>query len=83
MLIEMFLLRLSKASSAFCTALLVRKVRAVGSLGGDTAGQVTQTAQRDIPDHVISCAVYKVGGRGRKGDMFGVMTFVFPVNLYV
>ena len=31
-------------------------------------GQLTQTGQRGIPDHVMSCPVYKLGAVGLRGD---------------
>lgn len=35
------------------------------------AGQVIPAEQRDIPDRVTSCSVYKMGGRRRKrGDVW-------------
>lgn len=39
-------------------------------------GQVTQTDQRGISDHVTSCSVYKAGGK--KEETFGVAALVFP-----
>ena len=51
---------------------------------GTQTGQVTQTDQRDIPYHMMSCSVYKeLGGRGGGAAAFGVMVFVFPSNHYV
>lgn len=34
--------------------------------GGVWPGQLTQTGQRDIPYHRMSCPVYKLGGVGQK-----------------
>lgn len=31
--------------------------------------QVVQTDQRDIPDNMTSCLLYKVGGEGGEGDV--------------
>lgn len=36
--------------------------------------------QQDVSYHMVSWWAIKPGGRGRKGGMFGVMTFVFPSN---
>lgn len=42
-----------------------------GSLGGDTARTSdVPVNQRDIPGHMTSCSVHKVGG---KNEIFGVM----------
>ena len=34
---------------------------------GTQPGQLTQIGQRDIPYHVMSCPVYKLGGVGQEG----------------
>lgn len=40
-------------------------------------GQLSPTDQRDIPDHMISCSIYKAGGRRRKaGDIWSDGVFL-------
>lgn len=41
------------------------------------SGEVTQTDQRDITDHMTSCSIYKEGRR-RKGRILRVMVFASP-----
>ena len=50
---------------------------------GTQPGQLPPAAQRDIPDHRMSCSAHKAGGRRRKGGTFRVTAFVFPSNRYV
>ena len=45
---------------------------------GTQLGQLTPTAQRDIPDHMMPCSAYKAGRRRRKRGMFRVMAFCLP-----
>ena len=45
---------------------------------GTQPGQLTPTAQRDIPYHRTPCSAYKAGGRRRKGGTLGVMAFCLP-----
>lgn len=44
-------------------------------------GQVTQSDQRDIPDHARSCSVDKVDGRRVEGGIWGMMVFVFTASV--
>ena len=48
---------------------------------GTQPGQLTPTAQRDIPYHRTPCSAYKAGGRRRKGGTLGVMAFCLPKQL--
>ena len=44
---------------------------------------MTPTDQRDIPDHVASCSVYKVGGRRKKkeeGDIWSLSSQVIIMH---
>lgn len=59
------------------------RMRGVGKwLGGDTARQMSQTNQRDVPHHVMSCSATKQrgGGLGRYA-MFCSGTGWAPVSL--
>lgn len=69
---EVFASLLSRACTetrTFCLSLSEK----AGRLGGDTARTGDPTDPKDIPDHLTS--EYTVGGRRRKGGMFGVMVF--------
>jgi len=45
-----------------------------------TRSWVIPTERRDIPYHMTLRSSYKASGRRRKGDILGVMEFVFPSN---
>lgn len=69
---------LTQSQCLFCF-LYCHKGNGAGCAWEETQmGQVTQSDQRGIPEHVTSCPGYKVWGRRRKGGMFGLMVFVFP-----
>lgn len=54
----------SQAFSAVHAAMLARRLEVLGMLGGDAAR--TQTDQRDVQCHMISCSGYKMRGGMKK-----------------
>lgn len=40
-------------------------------------------SERDIPDNMVLCSVYKVGKKRRKGRIFGMKEFVFLTHHYM
>lgn len=67
--VETFLLLVSRANRAevFPAARLERRLGVHRKSGGNTA--MTPTEQRDVPCHVSSCSVYKLGAEGGRGDL--------------
>ena len=84
----MFLLLLSSAYTESRPFLLLTPPHQRAGWGctrsweGTQLGQLTPTAQRDIPDHMTSCSAYKAGGRRGKAGTIGAMAFVFPSHRY-
>lgn len=52
------------------------------NLWGDRASTLTPSDQRDSPQHIALCSIYKTGGEKGRGTTFRVMSFMVLVEVH-